>query len=800
MANADAPFVRAGISDSDSRLGKGKSSISGYARQLSHPAYDRLLNSEDFLRKLVPVLIVIFLVIVATARWVQINAMGQQMMDSARVELHFIAELTEEKLKHIELQDPIELTGDQLKNLLSDTIPARYIADGRQLLLSDVNGIIVATLPHTAKHQGRHISNVLEHSELLTVFGKQANSRQVIVNGTDNALAVHRNLDAPYGGVTIFQPTSIMLATWRDTLSTNVLLFVGTSSILLVVLYAYFAQGTRAREADQLLSATNRRFDTALMRGKCGLWDWDISRGSIYWSESMHTILGLEHDNSDTGDGVVGFSQIANLMHEDDPDLYSIADMVLVENAEAIDRLFRMKHNNGQWVWIHLRAQVSHRLRGEPHLVGIAIDVTEQESIRERTRTASTRLHDSIENLSEAFVLWDSQKRLIMCNEKFQQLHGIPAGMAIAGTPYDDLMASATIYLSGTEVLLSGREGKDARSYEVQLSDGRWLQINERRTADGGYVSVGNDITSIKRNEEKMQGSEQRLKATIGDLTRSRKTLEMQARQLVELAEKHAIEKNRAEAANKAKSDFLANMSHELRTPLNAVIGFSEIMAGEMFGKLGSQKYKEYSRDIHDSGNFLLGVINDILDMSKIEAGRFVLNYQNVSVNEILDSTLRIISTEAKEKNISIQDKLEDDIEIIADRRSIKQILLNLLSNAVKFSHKDGKIFIRARIVSNVLRITIEDNGIGISQEDMKKLCQPFEQAQNQLTRNHKGSGLGLAISRSLTEMHGGALKIRSRVGHGTIVSVQIPIKPVRKNVRDVESRGHETIVRLMSS
>lgn len=795
MADADAPIVRAGILDSDFTVEGKKSSIVGYARQLSHPAYERLLNSEDFLRKLVPVLIVIFLVIVATARWVQINAMGKQMMESARVELHFIAELTEEKLKHLELDDPIGLTGNQLQNMLSDTIPARYVSGGRQLLLSDENGIVVATLPHFDKHQGKHISNILENSALLTVFGKQASSRQVTINGIDNALAVHRQLDAPYGGVTIYQPTSIMLATWRETLSTNVLLFVGTSSILLVVLYAYFAQGTRARQADNLYTATHKRFDTALIRGKCGLWDWDISRGSIYWSDSMHAILGLKPTDS-----IIGFSQIADLIHPDDPDLYSIADMVLVENAEAIDRLFRMKHKNGQWVWIRIRAQVSHKVRGEPHLVGIAIDVTEQENIRERTRTASTRLHDSIENISEAFVLWDSKKCLIMCNEKFQQLHGIPAGVAVAGTPYDELMASATIYLSGKEVFLSSNEGKDARSYEVQLSDGRWLQINERRTPDGGYVSVGNDITSIKRNEEKMQGSEQRLKATIGDLTHTRQTLELQAHQLVELAEKHAIEKNRAEAANKAKSDFLANMSHELRTPLNAIIGFSEIMANEMFGKLGSHKYNEYSKDIHDSGNFLLGVINDVLDMSKIEAGRFNLEYQKVSVNDILDSTLRIISTEAEDKNITIQDKLADNIEVEADRRSVKQILLNLLSNAVKFSHNGGNIFIRARIVSNSLRITIEDNGIGISKEDLRKLCRPFEQAQNQLTKNHKGSGLGLAISRSLTEMHGGALKIRSREKHGTIVSLQIPIKQKKKNVGNMTNKDHENIVRLMAS
>jgi two-component system cell cycle sensor histidine kinase PleC len=323
--------------------------------------------------------------------------------------------------------------------------------------------------------------------------------------------------------------------------------------------------------------------------------------------------------------------------------------------------------------------------------------------------------------------------------------------------------------------MLSGPDSDNARSYEVQLKDGRWLQVNERRTKDGGYVSVGNNITTIKRNENKLIESEGRLKATIQDLKRSRQTLELQAQQLEELAEKHALEKNRAEAANQAKSDFLANMSHELRTPLNAVIGFSEIMQSELFGPLGSQKYNEYCRDIYSSGNFLLGVINDILDMSKIEAGRFTLEKENVNINLIIEESLRIIEGDAELKNITIEHEIMKDLEVFADRRALKQILLNLLSNAVKFSRENGEIFVRARIVSDCLRISIEDNGIGISKEDMKKLGRPFEQAQNQLTRNHDGSGLGLAISRSLAEMHGGALKMRSRENEGTIVSLQLP-------------------------
>jgi len=264
--------------------------------------------------------------------------------------------------------------------------------------------------------------------------------------------------------------------------------------------------------------------------------------------------------------------------------------------------------------------------------------------------------------------------------------------------------------------------------------------------------------------------------ATVSDLEKSRITLEDQKQQLAELAGKYADETHRAEAANRAKSEFLANISHELRTPLNAIIGFSEIMNESMFGPLGSEKYEEYARDIYESGSYLLGMINDVLDMSKIEAGRFELDYETFNLDEMIEETMRIVSHQSQERNLQIEDNVSPKLNLEADRRAMKQILINLLSNAVKFSNDGGRIQIRARKRRDCITISLEDNGIGISKQDLKKLGKPFEQVQNQFTKSHKGSGLGLAISRSLTEMHGGAMKIRSANGKGTIVSLRIPI------------------------
>jgi len=269
--------------------------------------------------------------------------------------------------------------------------------------------------------------------------------------------------------------------------------------------------------------------------------------------------------------------------------------------------------------------------------------------------------------------------------------------------------------------------------------------------------------------------SEKRLIKTIADLRASQQTLERQADELAILAEKYAEEKTRAEEANQAKSKFLANMSHELRTPLNAIIGFSEIMASQMFGPLGIEKYGEYCRDIHQSGQYLLDVINDILDMSKIEAGRIQLDLTEIKVGHFLNDAMRVVSARADDKQLTLTPDIPHGIRVTADHRLLKQIVLNLLSNAVKFTPEGGRIIIRARVGGGRLRIAIVDTGIGIPQEALAKLGRPFEQVESQLTKSHQGSGLGLAIARSLTELHGGTMRIRSTLGRGTVVLLQLP-------------------------
>jgi len=321
-----------------------------------------------------------------------------------------------------------------------------------------------------------------------------------------------------------------------------------------------------------------------------------------------------------------------------------------------------------------------------------------------------------------------------------------------------------------------GRTMPGARTFEAQLEDGRWLQISERRTKDGGFVSVGTNITELKRHEEKLLDSEKRLKATVVDLRSSQQALERQTEQLAYLAERYAEQKDRAEEANQAKSAFLANMSHELRTPLNAIIGFSEMMESGMFGPLGDAKYLEYCRDISGSGRYLLDVINDILDMSKIEAGRISLEDETIELDAFLADTMRMFAARVGEKQLAVSAQIEPSIRLRADRRMIKQIMINLLSNAVKFTPEGRRITVRARMVNSYVNIAIEDTGIGIPKGALKNLGRPFEQVESQLTKRHGGSGLGLAIAKSLTELHGGAMRIRSTLGVGTIVLVRLPV------------------------
>jgi two-component system, cell cycle sensor histidine kinase PleC len=746
-------------------------SIKGLAQSIAKPAYRRLLTAEPLLRRAVPVLIVAFMLTICIGAAVQVLDHRRQAVFDATQAIEALADHLVTRIDRPTREGPAHIA--RTSEAIEKALPAWADGAGRSVLIADASGTIVATAPDAPQMLGRRLLEVLGPLQPLTTSGETAGTREITLADGDPAFAVVLTLKNPVGLLAVVQDRADALAAWRSTTALTVTLSATTGFVVLILGFAFHWQAARAREADIIHDTVRSRIDTALNRGRCGLWDWDLARGRVFWSHSMYDLLGLP-----AKDDLLTFGEVDALVHHDDINLYQLATQLADNKMQSIDHAFRMRHADGRWLWLRARCELA-RQDGEDglHLIGIAVDITEQKSLVERTVAADLRLRDAIETIPEAFVLWDADNRLVLCNSNFQELHHLPDNAVTSGTPYEAIVAAGKTPIIRTTVVNEDGQPRGARTFEAQLDDGRWMHISERRTKDGGYVSVGTDITKIKQHEHKLIEGEKRQIATIVDLRKSQRTLELQTAELADLAGKYAEEKTRAEEANQAKSKFLANMSHELRTPLNAIIGFSEIMESAMFGPLGAEKYTEYSRDIRESGEYLLDVINDILDMSKIEAGGIRLAPEAVQIEPILADCQRVVSTRAGEKHLKLQAQIDPNLVLTADRRALKQIALNLLSNAVKFTPDGGAVTVYGRSRRGTATIAIRDNGIGIPKGALRKLGRPFEQVESQLTKKYQGSGLGLAIAKSLVELHGGEMRIRSTLGKGTIVVVHLPLQ-----------------------
>ena len=256
---------------------------------------------------------------------------------------------------------------------------------------------------------------------------------------------------------------------------------------------------------------------------------------------------------------------------------------------------------------------------------------------------------------------------------------------------------------------------------------------------------------------------------------------------MYDITERHQAEvglvraKENADFANRSKSEFLANMSHELRTPLNAIIGFSEIIKDQLFGAVGQAQYVEYAKDIHDSGQLLLSLINDILDMSKIEAGKRALAETVLDVDRIVQSVIRLVAARAKTGKVHLNVQLPKDLPTLyGEDKAVKQIFTNLLTNAIKFTPEGGTVTLSAEVdENNRLEIKVQDTGIGMAPEDIPVALAPFGQIESALSRKHQGTGLGLPLTKALVELHGGTLEIKSLLNVGTTVKVLFPIDRV---------------------
>jgi two-component system cell cycle sensor histidine kinase PleC len=740
-------------------------SIKGLAQSIANPAYRRLLNAEPLLRRAVPILIIAFLATICVGALVQVLDHRRQTLTSEVISLEAAADLAAERLQQPNKKPATAL--EQPQRVLSQVLPPWAFAAGRQFILTNSDGVVAAATPVTDTTIGRRLIDLLGPTQPLTTFGAGAGVMEITRPDNSRALATVRMLSAPFGQLAVVQSRKAALSEWRSLTTLTITLSSTTGFVVLILGFAFHWQATRAREADLIHETVRSRIDTALNRGRCGLWDWDLARGRIFWSQSMFDILGLENKND-----LLSFGDVNSLVHPEDVRLYDLAVELADATATTIDHAFRMRHADGHWVWLRARCELV-RQPNDPdlHLIGIAVDITEQKSLVEKTVAADMRLRDAIETIPEAFVLWDADNRLVLCNSNFQGLHRLPDEAITVGASYESVVAAGSKPVVRNKIVNTGPSIPGARTFEAQLEDGRWLHISERRTKDGGYVSVGTDITALKTHEEKLIHSEKRLIATVADLQASQQ-------RSAELAEKYAEEKTRAEEANQAKSKFLANMSHELRTPLNAIIGFSEIMESGMFGPLGAEKYNEYCSDIRGSGQYLLEVINDILDMSKIEAGRLRLDFDDIPLDTLLNDAMRVVAARAEDKALEVIARISPRLRLRADRRALKQVALNLLSNAIKFTPTGGRITVRGRATNHFITLSIADTGIGIAMDALARLGRPFEQVESQLTKSHQGSGLGLAISKSLVELHGGRMRIRSTLGKGTIVVVRLPLEP----------------------
>ncbi|MBD8905923.1 PAS domain-containing sensor histidine kinase [Methylorubrum zatmanii] len=721
-------------------------------------AQARLIRAETWLRYALPALLVAFMLTLIGVAVMQLCGRHDEATRTATREVESFARLTALALAGTSAADETQL--DRM-------LPVHLLPAGCKVLVIGPSGKIRRAYPGPVPADS--FAGYLAEGEPIAILGESAGAMTVGLQAGGQAIVAARRLPDGVGQVAVVQPLEQIESEWWRLLWNQAVTLVAVSLVLTGTAAAYILQTRRAQAADEVCDLVKQRLDTALGRGRCGLWDWDIARGTIFWSDSMYTLLGYTPEKD-----LLSFGDVNALLHAEDGDLYSLARHLAASHA-TVDHEFRIRDASGEWIWLRTRAEiVEDSIDGSRHLVGIAMDVTEQRRLAEFTATADMRLRDAVEAISEAFVLWDASNRLVLCNSKFRDLHALSSEDAVPGRRYDEIMGRGA--LPPVRRGIPGADRGTSRTFELELTDGRWLQVSERRTKDGGYVSVGTDITSLKRHQEQLVASERELIETVKDLKRSRRTLELQTQQLADLAEQHLDQKARAEIANQAKSEFLANMSHELRTPLNAIMGFAELMESEVYGALGSPRYADYCRDIQQSGTYLLSVIDDILHMSRIEAKRVKLVRRDIDLESAIASAVLLVSKEAAAKSVAIDVELAPALNVLADERALQQILLNIIQNAVKFTPERGRVSLRGRSCNGFVHLFIGDTGIGIPKSALSKLGQPFEQVETNLTRSYKGSGLGLAIARSTAELHGGSVRIRSEEGIGTLVLVRLPM------------------------
>jgi PAS domain S-box-containing protein len=472
-----------------------------------------------------------------------------------------------------------------------------------------------------------------------------------------------------------------------------------------------------------------------------GNWDWNIVDDELRRSDEIYRIFGLKPQ--EFGASCEAFLQS---VHPDDRAMVNEAvEKALYEKA-PYSITHRIVLPDGEERVVHEQAEVVFNASGTPvRMSGTVQDVTEQK----RVQATLQKLSRVVEQSPTMIMITDTNGRIEYVNPKFTEMSGYTPEEAVGRTPA--MLASGTT-----------PEGMYKNLWTTLRAGDEWRGDIMNRKKNGDCYWCRENISLIRNSD----GEDTHFLAIVEDISES-KGKEQELRQA----------KEQAELASRTKSEFVANMSHELRSPLNAIIGFSEIIKEELFGSLGNPKYREYVKDIRESGTHLLDVINDILDLSKVESGKLEICEEAVDIRSVIDTCRRLIRARADKAGLRLETDIQPDLpELYVDPLKIKQVLLNLLANAVKFTPEGGAVTTTARMnESGRFVLTVADTGIGIAPQDIDKAMSAFGQVDSSLARKYPGTGLGLPLSKALVELHGGTLALKSEVDVGTTVVVTLP-------------------------
>jgi two-component system cell cycle sensor histidine kinase PleC len=402
---------------------------------------------------------------------------------------------------------------------------------------------------------------------------------------------------------------------------------------------------------------------------------------------------------------------------------------------------------------------------------------------RREAAAAEARMRDAIESLSDGLVLWDPADRLMLVNPAMQRAEVRRGAENLApliiGETFEAMirrrvtLGLVAVPAGGEETYIATRIARHGaptgEPIEERYTTGNWVRVTERRTSDGGVVTIITDITDLKRTEAEMRDANQRLEAQAQSVAAAAAGLR-QATRDAEAA------RSAAEEANRSKSEFLTTMSHELRTPLTAVLGFADVIINPIFGAETPEQFREYGGYIKSSGEHLLQLINDMLDLAKIEAGKMELRETEANLDTVVLAVLAMTKERAHNQGVNVYWRVPaDPIVLRVDEIKLKQALINVVSNAIKFTPTHGRITIDVATASDTIDIRVADTGIGIKPEDIPKVFEPYTQIDSTVARQHRGTGLGMPLTLSLLQLHGGTVLLESSVGFGTTVTLRLP-------------------------